>query len=179
MDAFEYLAEQCKTAIAGISREDRSGLTELILSANRIFIFGVGRSGLIAQTFAVRMVQMGLHVNFIGDMTTPILEKNDLLILVSNTGKTMSVVKTAQIAKKIGCHVVSITSDPKSNLAKTSDTVLLIKQVDSEEVHRRAPLGTVFEDATLMFFDCLVVPELMDRLNITEKDMRARHAIWV
>ena len=111
-------------------------------------------------------------------MTTPIIKKDDLLILISNTGKTMSVVTTAKIARRIGTHVVSITSDANSNLAKNSDSVILVKPDENEEAGELAPLGTVFEDATLLFFDALV-PGLMKRLGLTEKDMRNNHAIWV
>lgn len=174
----EYLEQQCGAALAGISPADRARLTELILSSRRIFIFGSGRSGLIGQTFAVRLVQLGLHVYFVGDMTTPIIARDDLTILISNTGQTMSVVKTAQIAKRIGSHVVSVTAAPESGVAKAADTVILIRPPVSGESAALAPLGTVFEDATLLFFDCLV-PDLMARLGVTEEDMRNRHAIWV
>lgn len=165
-------------ALADISEEEKARLIGLILSGKRIFVFGVGRSGLVGQTFAIRLVQLGLKVYFVGDMTTPILEKDDLLILISNTGKTISVVKTAEIAKRIGTHVVCVTSDKKSNLAKNSDTVLLIDPKEDEESRIYAPLGTVFEDATILFFDS-IVPDLMKKLRYTEEDMRNKHAIWV
>ena len=53
-----------------------------------------------------------------------------------------------------------------------------MKPDENEEAGELAPLGTVFEDATLLFFDALV-PGLMKRLGLTEKDMRNNHAIWV
>ena len=178
MDDLEYLTGNCMRALEGITDRERESLRDLILSARSIFIFGVGRSGLVAQSFAIRLVQLGLRVSFVGEMTTPILKKDDLLILISNTGKTMSVVTTAKIARRIGTHVVSVTSDAGSNLAKNSDTVLLVRPDIDKEGEKKAPLGTVFEDATLLFFDTLV-PGLMERLGLTEKDMRNNHAIWV
>lgn len=178
MDRISYLTEACRKALSGISEKDCAGLTDRILSAKSVFIFGVGRSGLVGQTFSIRLVQLGLQVSFVGEMTTPIIKKDDLLILISNTGKTMSVVTTAKIARRIGTHVVSITSDANSNLAKNSDSVILVKPDENEEAGELAPLGTVFEDATLLFFDAQV-PGLMKRLGLTEKDMRNNHAIWV
>ena len=178
MEAFEYLAKSCSEALAKITAEDREKLVSHILSGKRIFIFGVGRSGLVGQTFAIRLVQLGLHVYFVGDMTTPIIEKDDVLILISNTGNTMSVVKTAEIAQRLGTHVISVTSNTRSNLAKKSDTVLLVCPRTDAEMSEMAPLGTIFEDATLLFFDT-VVPELMKKLGATEADMRNKHAIWV
>jgi 6-phospho-3-hexuloisomerase len=178
VDTADYLQTAARAALRHIAPADREKLAELILSSQRTFVFGAGRSGLIGQTFAVRLVQLGLHVYFIGDMTTPIIAKNDLTLLISNTGTTMSVTKTAQIAKRIGSHVACITATKNSPLTEVSDTVILLSPPADEEHKTLAPLGTVFEDATLLFCDCLV-PELMKRLHITEEDMRNHHAIWV
>lgn len=161
-----------------IPEKDWNMIIDLILSKEKIFVYGSGRSGLIGQLFSVRMVQMGLSVYFVGDMTTPIIGKNDLTILVSNTGRTMSVVQTAEIARRIGSHVVSFTSSPSSKLANVSDNVIHINIKRDEQDSELAPLGTIFEDTVLFFFDCLI-PELMKRLNVTEEDMRKKHAIWV
>lgn len=178
MDALEFLMERCREALSEITDKEKEYLIDCIASADRIFIFGVGRSGLVGQTFAIRLVQLGLQVSFVGDMTTPILGKNDLLILVSNTGSTMSVVTTAKIARRIGTKVISITANRKSDLAENSDTVIPVCPKNDRSTSILAPLGTVFEDATMLFFDTLV-PNLMHKLGSDEKDMRNHHAIWV
>lgn len=41
-----------------------------------------------------------------------------------------------------------------------------------------APLGTVFEDAALLFLDGMI-PFIMRKTGATEQEMRRRHAIWV
>lgn len=112
----KVLADLCVGACARITDAERDELSRRILSADRIFVLGIGRSGLIAQLFAVRLVQMGLRVYFIGDMTTPLIAPDDLVILVSNSGDTMSVVKTAEIAHNIGTPTVCITGTPGSDL---------------------------------------------------------------
>ena len=178
MENISYLTEACGKALAGIGEKECAELTDRILSAKSVFIFGVGRSGLVGQTFSIRLVQLGLQVSFVGEMTTPIIKKDDLLILISNTGNTMSVVTTAKIARRIGTHVVSVTSDADSDLARNSDSVILVRPAEDAESSEMTPLGTVFEDATLLFFDTLV-PGLMKRLGLTEQDMRNNHAIWV
>ena len=58
------------------------------------------------------------------------------------------------------------------------DEIVVLDVPQGDEVRRVAPLGTIFEDATLLFFDC-VVSELMRRTGNSEEDMRNRHAIWV
>ena len=175
LDGLGFLTSKCTEALSAITDNDIERLTPAILTGKRIFVFGVGRSGLIGQTFAIRLVQMGLQVYFVGDMTTPIIGKDDVLLVISNTGKTMSAVKTAEIAQRLGTRVISVTSEKESKLAKYSDLVIPVCPTEGGE---EAPLGTLFEDATLLFFDT-VVPVLMRKLDVTEKDMRNNHAIWV
>ncbi|MDR2846666.1 MAG: SIS domain-containing protein [Candidatus Methanoplasma sp.] len=177
-ETMDYLKESCKKAVYSIPQEDWDNLIELIMSKEKIFIYGSGRSGLIGQLFAVRLVQMGLHVYFVGDMTTPMISNKDLTILISNTGNTVSVFTTAEISRRIGSHVLSLTSAPKSRLANVSDSVVLVRSEKDELASKLAPLGTIFEDTVLFFFDC-IVPELMKRMGISEADMRKNHAIWV
>ncbi len=174
LDEAGRIAEQCVAALSGITDADREELASRIESARTVFVFGVGRSGLIAQSFAVRLVQLGLRVYFVGDMTTPLISKDDLVILVSNSGDTMSVVKTAEIARRIGTRVISITGSGDNDLARTSDTAIIVNPAHASD----APLGTIFEDAAMLFFDSMT-PMLMERLGVTEEDMRNRHAIWV
>jgi 6-phospho-3-hexuloisomerase len=174
----DYLKERCKAVVSSIPEKDWHTLIDLIISKEKIFVYGSGRSGLIGQLFSVRLVQLGLNVHFVGDMTTPIIGKNDLTILVSNTGRTMSVVQTAEIARRIGSHVVCLTSSPASRLAMASNTVIALRIEKDETDSKLAPLGTIFEDTVLFFFDC-IIPDLMKKLGVTEEDMRKRHAIWV
>lgn len=172
----DELASQCISALSDISEGDRDRLADAILGAETVFVFGVGRSGLVAQMFSVRLVQLGLKVYFIGDMTTPIIGPRDAVILVSNSGDTMSVVRTAEIAKRIGTVTVGVTGSKDTDLAHLSDIVIPVCNPDADG--GIAPLGTAFEDAVLLFFDSMV-PQLMRRLGTTEEEMRRRHAIWV
>jgi Predicted sugar phosphate isomerase involved in capsule formation len=177
-ETMDYIKERCKTAVYSIPQKDWDVLIDQIISKEKIFIYGSGRSGLVGQLFAVRLVQMGLNVYFVGDMTTPIIGKNDLTILISNTGHTVSVVQTAEIARRIGSHVISVTSSPSSKLAVVSNNAIIVKVKKDELSSELAPLGTIFEDTVLFFFDC-IVPELMKKMNVKEDDMRKKHAIWV
>lgn len=170
------IAGKCLEAISGITDDEVSAFTQAIISAKTVFVFGVGRSGLVAQMFAVRLVQLGLRVNFIGDMTTPLISKDDLVFLVSNSGDTMSVVKTAEIAGRIGTPVISLTGSKDNDLAQISTQSMIISGKGNDG--NSTPLGTVFEDAAILFLDG-IIPELMTRLGSSEEDMRARHAIWV
>ena len=161
-----------------VPEEGLETLADTVLSGNRIFIYGSGRSGLVGQYFAVRLVQLGCQgVHFVGDMTTPIIGKNDTVILISNTGETMSAVQTANIARRMGANVICITSSRSSKLAHASNKVIALNTYIQHD-RNLLPLGTLFEDAVIMMFDG-IIPTMMERLGVTEEDMRERHAIWV
>jgi 6-phospho-3-hexuloisomerase len=173
-----YIMREVGAALDGIPDDTVKACVEMILDAKRIFVYGVGRSGLVGQAFAVRLVQMGLNVHFVGDTTTPIVKAADLLIAISNTGETMSAVQTANIVRRLDAKVIVITGKENSKLSHAGNIVVVIREPDDKERPRKAPLGTIFEDGAMIFMDGLV-PVLMERLKQTEHDMRARHAIWV
>ena len=158
--------------------EETDKLVDMMISSPKIFIYGVGRSGLIAKAFAIRLVQMGLEVFFVGETVTPIVEEGHLVVIVSHTGETMSCVQTANIVRRVGARVVAITSNSHSKLATASNLVIQIKPPKDEDRKRLAPLGTLFEDSTLIFLDGIVA-QIMDKLGQSEGSMRKRHAIWV
>ncbi len=178
MKAPSELITYCSKAVESVDESKKEKLIDAILNRRRIFIYGSGRSGLIGQLFAVRLVQLGFDVHFVGEMTTPIITEKDLTLLISYTGRTSSVVQTAEIAKRIGSEVISLTGVENCNLSRTSDTTILFDIPSNEEVSKIAPLGTLFEDSAHLFFEC-VICDIMQKRNISEEDMRKRHAIWV
>lgn len=165
-------------AVRSVDPSARESLVGDILSSRKVFIYGSGRSGLVGQMFAVRLVQLGLDVHFVGEMTTPIIGREDLTILISFTGRTSSVVQTASIARRIGSRIVCVTGTADCPLTDVSDLSLVMEIPESDDVRRIAPLGTVFEDSALLLFDGIVA-DIMSREGISEEEMRSRHAIWV
>ena len=158
--------------------ENTDKFVDLIIGGRKVFLYGVGRSGLIAKAFAIRLVQMGLEVFFVGETVTPIVEEGNVVIIVSYTGETMSAIQTANIVRRVGAKVVTITAHPHSKLAAASNLVIEIHPPKDDEKKRLAPLGTLFEDATLIYLDSIVAV-LMEKLGQGEGSMRKRHAIWV
>ncbi len=177
-NSLDIITASCKRSLDSIDSESTNALIEGIRKARKVFVYGSGRSGLVGQLFAVRLVQLGLDVHFVGEMTTPIIGKDDLTLLISYTGKTSSVVQTARIAKRIGSQIICITGTENSPLTNVSDVSIVMDVDDSDDVKVVAPLGTIFEDSALLFFDC-IVSELMRIEGATEEEMRNRHAIWV
>lgn len=181
-----------KSSIEELNMKEVERLIELLLEAKnkKIFIVGMGRSGFVARAFALRLMNLGFNVYFLGETITPAAEKGDLLIAISGTGSTKMVLTASAAAKEIGAKVIAITSFPESQLGRMADHIVtvkgrtktgwpreedyLVRQIMGER-EPLTPLGSVFENNCMVFLDSLVV-ELMHRLGCTEEDLKRRHA---
>lgn len=173
-----HIIERIKQSLEATQIPERQEFIQAILKADKIFIYGVGRSGVMGKAFAIRLVQLGLKVFFIGETITPIVEPSDLVIIVSNTGETMSAIQTANIVGRVGAKVVAVTAKKHSKLAHAASMIIHLNVRADEEDKKLAPLGTIFENTALIFLDSIIA-DLLKELNETETGMRARHAIWV
>ncbi|KUH32833.1 Fe-S cluster assembly protein HesB [Thermococcus celericrescens] len=168
--------------------EQVRGFVDAMIGANKIFIYGAGRSGLVGKAFAMRLMHLDFNVYVVGETITPAFGQGDLLIAISGSGETNSIVDAAEIAKKQGGKVVAITSYANSTLGKLSDVVVEIPgraktDIPTDYIARQmltkykwiAPMGTLFEDSTMIFLDG-VIALLMATFQKTEKDMKKKHA---
>ncbi len=175
-DAYRYILGSIDKSLSSVDQKLIDEAVELISSAKQIFVYGSGRSGLVGKFFAMRLVQLGLVAYFIGETITPVVNSGDVVILISNTGRTQSTLLVESIVKRINARVIAVTSSEDSPLANNADLKFIIKY---EKSHGElAPLGTLFEDAAVVFLDSMIAV-LMKKLGQTEEDMRRRHAIWV
>ena len=81
-------------------------LTAMLDEAARIFIAGAGRSKLVGNFFAMRLVHGGYNVNVVGEIVTPSIQEGDLLIVISGSGETEQLVAFTKSAKKIGAKIM-------------------------------------------------------------------------
>ena len=176
--AENHILKRVQESLAKEQDSERKFLIDNILASRKIFIYGVGRSGTMCKAFAIRLVQLGLQVFFIGETITPIVEKDDLVIIVSNTGETMSAIQTANIVRRQGAKVIALTASQHSKLSHAASSVIHLKVEKDIEDAELAPLGTIFEITALILLDG-IISDLMKKTGQTEANMRERHAIWV
>ena len=82
------ICDEIATAVESVTAADRTRAIEAIRGADRIFVFGEGRSGLALRMAAMRLVHLGLNVHVVGDATTPAIVPGDILIVGSGSGET-------------------------------------------------------------------------------------------
>lgn len=190
--AAEEIITGIRSCIEELNMNEVERLIQFLLDAKerKIFIVGMGRSGFVARAFALRMMNLGFSVYFLGETITPAAEKGDILIAISGTGATKMVLTASAAAKEIGATVIALTSFSESPLGQTADLTVTIKgrtkmgwPKEEDYLARQiigereplTPLGSVFENNCMVFLDSLVV-ELMHRMGRTEADLKRRHA---
>lgn len=186
--AMKDILEHIKEVSDALKLDEVRGMIDAMIGANKIFIYGAGRSGLVGKAFGMRLMHLDFNVYVVGETITPAFGDGDLLIAISGSGETKSIVDAAHIAKEQGGKVVAITSYGESSLGKIADVVVTIPgraktDVPTDYIARQmlteykwiAPMGTLFEDSTMIFLDGIIAL-LMATFQKTEKDMKRKHA---
>jgi len=190
--AVDEIVSGAKKAIDEMDEKQVENMIHMILEAKdkKIFVVGMGRSGFVGRAFALRLMNLGFNVYFLGETITPAAGKDDLVIAISGTGMTKLVVSAASAAKDVGASIVAITSYKDSQLGELADQLVLVKgrtkmgwPREEDYLSRQilgereplSPLGSIFENNCMVFLDGLIV-ELMYRMKKNENDLKMRHA---
>jgi len=150
-------------------------LTSLLDGAKRIFIAGAGRSKLVGNFFAMRLVHAGYDVSVVGEIVTPSIKSGDLLIIISGSGETEQLIAFTKSAKKVGASIVLISAKAESTIGDLAEAVFQIGRAEQYAKVFGMPMGTVFELSTLLFLES-TISHVIHEKGIPEEVMRERHA---
>jgi 6-phospho-3-hexuloisomerase len=182
MKTTQYMAEMIKElnrSVELISDEEAEKLVNGILESKKIFVAGAGRSGFMAKSFAMRMMHIGLDAYVIGETVTPNFEEEDILIIGSGSGETKSLVSIAEKAKNIGGTLAAVTIFPESTIGKLADVTIKLpgspKDQSEGDFKSIQPMGTLFEQTLLMFYDAIIL-SFMDKKGLDTNTMYGKHA---
>jgi 6-phospho-3-hexuloisomerase len=188
-DAIEEIIDNVSAVSAELDQKSVEEMIKLLTTCENVFLLGLGRSGLVAKAFAMRLMHLGIGVYVVGETITPAIGNEDCLLAISGSGETSYIISTAQTAKKRGAKIIAVTSYVDSTLGKMADLVVHVKgrtKIDSEKNYIRrqingkhqslSPLGTLFEVTTLIFLDG-VIAQLMVDMGKTEEDLKQRHTV--
>lgn len=137
-DSVETLIERV-TAINVTALEDTAKLVnphslqraiEKLINAKRVFLYGVGVSGITALDAQSKFLRIGLMSYVLSDSHLQIMSSaqvgtGDLCIGISHSGSTRDTVDTLRLAKQNGAFTMAITDIVKSPIIEFSDLVLL------------------------------------------------------
>lgn len=144
-------------------------------NGGRVFIAAAGRSKMVANMFAMRLMHCGLNVQVVGETTTTQINKFDMLLLVSGSGETKQLINFAEKADEVGSDILLVTASPTSTLRYVADEIFQIgpsSRVLSPD--KNLPLGSRFELSTMIFFETVIL-NFMEQLKLTEDNLRNCH----
>lgn len=143
----------------------------------KVVITGIGKSGIICRKIAATMSSTGTPAIFMhpteaihGDLG--VITEGDVVIAVSYSGETEEILALAEVLKRVGIPLISMTGNLDSSLASISDIALSIKISREACPMNLAP--TASTTATLALGDALSMA-LLIRKGFKEEDFALRH----
>ncbi|MDU1904850.1 MAG: SIS domain-containing protein [Dysgonomonas sp.] len=140
---------------------------------------GMGKAGQIAQNIATTFCSTGTPSIFLhpseaqhGDLG--VLQENDLMLLISNSGKTREIIELIGLARNLDPTIkfIVITSNPESMLAQEADICLLTGNPD--EVCCLGLTPTTSTTMMTVIGDVLVV-DTMSKIKFAGEEYAKRH----
>ena len=163
---------------AMLSEEDVGKAVELLANAKRIFLMGVGSSGIVALDVQMKLLRLGFNVVYQSDpnfltMLGGLAGHDDALLAISYTGETEETCRVAKHFKRVGGAVVSIGKFPSSRLGRLSDVIL--RTASEEDVFR---IGAMSSRLAQMFIsDFLVISLAMRDMGKCQESILKTHSM--
>ena len=153
-------------------------LIEILAKTNRIVLYGVGREGLMMKALAMRLFHLGLDAHVVGDMTTPPVGRNDVLMVSAGPGYFSTVAALMGVAQSAGAKTICFTAQPGGKVPQNTDLVVVLPAQtmadDTEKPTSFLPMGSLYEGVQYLFFGYLILL-LRDHMGVMPEQMRHRH----
>lgn len=151
---------------------------EIILQCKgRLVITGMGKSGHIGRKMAATFASTGtpsffMHPGEAGHGDLGMLVSGDVLIAISNSGKSDEIMMLMPLIKHLGVPLITISRDNRGPMPQNADVALTLGAIEEA-----CPLGlapTSSTTATLALGDALAVA-LLDARGFTSDDFARSH----
>ncbi len=152
-----------------------------IADARRVEFYGLGNSGIIAadaqhKFFRFDIATVAYADPHVQSMAAALLGPQDVLVAISNSGRTRELLDAVGIALRNGCRVIALTS-PGSPLARMASLAILADALEDAELY--SPMISRILHLTLI--DVLAVGVALRRgssvigpLERTKRSLRGR-----
>ena len=176
-EVFEIESKEIANLSKRLTDDFEKAINAILQSSGKLIVSGMGKSGIIGKKIAATLASTGTPSFFLhpgeayhGDLG--MIEKNDIVLLISNSGETDEVLKLIPFLKHQKNCTISMSGNDESTLAKNTNYHLNIA-VDKEA----CPLflaPTSSTTATLVMGDALAVT-LMKLRDFKEENFAKFH----
>ncbi len=113
-----------------MKHDDMVEVAKLITASRRLCLLGIGSSGLVARSSALKLASLGITALAITDPYEGILTLSsstceDVLIAISHSGRSGLIIELLEIAKEKGARTVGITNYSDTTLANQCEFTFL------------------------------------------------------
>jgi 6-phospho-3-hexuloisomerase len=170
VSAWLAVRDEVSGVLSAVSSQQMSDAAALFTDrGRRWFCLGQGRSGLVAQMAAMRLMHVGFNAHAVGEATAPSIREDDGLLVISGSGETAVTLHLAQLAVGFRARLLTVTARADSTLAGLADAIIEVPTNGSSQFG-----GSLFEQSALLLLDAVI-------LDVTARDseaytaMHARH----
>ncbi len=149
----------------------------IVTTKGRIILTGIGKSGIICRKIAATFASTGTPAFFLhpaeaihGDLGMVV--SGDTVIAVSNSGETRELVELLEFIKRSGAHIIAITGNPHSNLARFANASIHYTLEEEGCPLGLAPMAST--TITLALGDALAAA-VMEAKGFTSRDFARFH----
>lgn len=159
-EVFEIESQQILNLSNLLTNDFEKAVYAILNSKGKFIISGMGKSGIIGKKIAATLASTGTPSFFLhpgeayhGDLG--MIEKEDILLLISNSGETDEVLKLIPFLKSQGNITISMSGNPKSTLGTNTNYHLNIAIQKEACPLSLAPMSST--TATLVMGDAIAV----------------------
>ena len=114
-----------------VNEEQMNRMATFLTQAKRVYVYGMGSSGVAAKELQWRFMRTGLYVEAITDshmikMNSAIVDKDAMVIAISLSGKTKEILAGIRLAKQQGAKTILITGNRDVITKNICDEVLSV-----------------------------------------------------
>ena len=173
--ARKVILDEIASALLAIDDDVARQFVRELAHARRIYLAGVGRSGLVVKAFGQRLMHLGFEVHLADEITATGISRGDLLVACSGSGTTQLTTYMAKKAASICARGIALTAMPRSPLARHSRLLIRIPAPLDHNGKSRQPARTLFEQTLFLYLDSIVL-DLMHALGVRPRKIERRHA---
>ncbi|SHH44429.1 MurR/RpiR family transcriptional regulator [Thermosipho atlanticus] len=106
-------------------------IAKKVVSSDKVFFFGVGSSGVVAEYGALLFTRAGFFANYYTDPHMQVIsavgmDKKTVVFGISSSGNIRDTVKSMKVAKDSKAYTIAITGGFESRITEVVDTILYI-----------------------------------------------------
>lgn len=142
---------------------------QAINSARKIMLAGVGFSGIVARDLYFKLMELGKVASFENDSHMQLsylstMNENDILFVISHSGKTLELFNLAKVAKNKGIKIITLTSVANNPIRELGD--IRLSTVEMKSDFRATALSPRISQLTVV--DMIYIKLMLENENLQD-----------